>query len=109
MKFSRSAAKSSTELQCVERPDDTDRRYRPWHFYLTGSDGKSATNGNDPDDICSWKEPQVASDYYYHEVRERKRITAMLLGLVASPFVFLALVSLKRRYLRHPFPADSRT
>ena len=91
---------------CVERQEDSDERYRPWHFYSTGRDGKSATSGNDADDICSWKEPQVAADYYRSDVRKRTRTAATLIGLVYSPFVFLALVFLKRRYLGHPFQSD---
>ncbi len=91
---------------CVERPEDSDEGDRPWHFYSTGQDGKSATNGNDPDDIGSWKEMQVVANYYHAETRKRKRTAAVLLGLVSSPFVFLALVFMKRLYFGHPFRHD---
>jgi hypothetical protein len=94
---------------CVERQEDTDERYRPWHFYSTGRDGTSATNGNDADDISSWRESEEVATYYYRESQKTRRAIHALLGLVFCPVVFPFLVFMKRRYFGKPFQAGRAT
>ena len=77
-------------------------RHQPRSFdlYSLGADGKSATGGNDPDDINLWDQEKWSA-YYLQKSREERRRQFRKRVTVAGAVVFVVLgCIITRRYTR---------
>lgn len=66
----------------------------PLQFYSTGLDGRSASVGNDPDDLSSWEQSR---EHYVRMARKQRTWRQATFAIVICPFAFLTIVFFRRR------------
>lgn len=83
-----------------------DRAVVDFGVYSLGEDGKSTSNGNDPDDISSWVPYPDNVAYYSQKVRTEYRWERAIRGAYLTPFVYIGIVGIvwlfKRCRTRRP-------
>lgn len=74
----------------------------PFHAYSFGADGKSDSNGNDPDDINSWNYDRYR--YYGAKIAMDERVTNLMKTLWLTPLVYLTLLVVCYIFKPGPYP-----
>ena len=68
----------------------------PYHVYSFGEDGKSDTNGNDPDDINSWNYDR--NTFYGRQIANEMKRKYLWRTLWLTPIIYLALCVVVHRF-----------
>ncbi len=76
-------------FRCVRNHVAADGRLVPVGVYSFGEDGHSTTEGNDPDDLNSWRD--VSADFYGDRANRRTLWAVILLSLLCSTPIYLHL------------------
>ena len=72
-----------------------------FHFYSTGRDGISVSDGDDPDDINSWREHEL----YRSEIRRAAYLWRSLRTLWLTPLICFGML-LAGRFVRRTYPLN---
>ncbi|MEC9091905.1 MAG: hypothetical protein VX438_04310 [Planctomycetota bacterium] len=81
--------------QVVDRiPNSSDQPENSFPYYSYGIDGKSRTQGNDPDDINLWDNHH--HDHYERQSKLRQKRQSFIGALVLTPLIFVFLAFVQR-------------
>lgn len=76
--------------QVIERSESTDGLKTTVHAYSFGQDGKSLTQGNDPDDINSWNDHWRG--FYLAQIERDKRLVYLKRTLWLTPLCYVVIL-----------------
>lgn len=79
----------------------SDGKTMVFHFYSTGRDGISVSDGDDPDDVNSWRE----NEFYLSEMRRTAYFKRGLRTLWLTPLIYCGMF-LAGRYVRRTYPLN---